>query len=64
MGGRNIGRSILGETDDRPKDMQVDLFAYKQTELVEELKALDVMAMTPMDALNALFTLREKARKI
>ena len=64
VGGNNIGRSILGETDEKPKDMQMDLFAYKQTELVEELKALDVMAMTPMDALNQLFMLREKARKI
>ena len=64
IGGNNIGRSILGETDEKPKDMQMDLFAYKQTELVEELKQLDVMAMTPMDALNRLFLLREKARQI
>ena len=64
VGGNNIGRSILGETDEKPKDMQMDLFAYKQTELVEELKQLDVMAMTPMDALNQLFMLREKARQL
>ena len=64
VGGNNIGRSILGETDEKPKDMQMDLFAYKQTELVEELKQLDVMAMTPMDALNRLFMLREKARQL
>ena len=32
--------------------------------LVEELRALDVNSMTPMDALNALFQLREKARNI
>ena len=64
IGGGNIGRSILGENEEKHENRQVDLFAYRQTELVEELKALDVMAMTPMDALNRLFTLREKARKI
>jgi len=30
---------------------------------VEEIRALDVMAMTPIDALNTLFALREKARR-
>ena len=33
-------------------------------DLVEEVRALDVNSMTPMDALNALFRLREKARNI
>ena len=32
-------------------------------DLVEEIRALDVMAMTPIEALNTLFTLREKARR-
>ncbi len=64
VGGGNIGKSILGENDGKRENRQVDLFAYRQTELVEELKSLDVMAMTPMDALNRLFTLREKARKL
>ena len=32
-------------------------------DLVEELRDLDVMAMTPIDALNTLFRLQEKARR-
>ncbi len=64
VGGNNIGRSILGENDPQRESRQVDLFAYRQTELVEEIKAPDVMAMTPMDALNRLFLLREKARQL
>ncbi len=64
VGGNNIGRSILGEDQkDRPGE-QVDLFAFRQTEFIEEIKAIDVMALTPMDAINQLFLLREKARKL
>ena len=31
-------------------------------DLVEEIRKLDVMSMTPIEAMNTLFTLREKAR--
>lgn len=64
VGGGNIGRSILGENEPEREAEQVDLFAYRQTELIEELKRLDVNALTPMDAINQLFLLREKARKL
>ncbi len=43
---------------------QTDMFHMKQDELVEELQALDVLAITPMEALNTLFRLREKARRL
>ena len=42
----------------------MDLFEYKKTEIIQELQELDVMALTPIDAMNRLFLLREKARKI
>ena len=58
----SIGQNILGNEDDRsPK--QVNLFESPAMDLVEELKSLDVMAMTPIDAMNALFVLQEKARR-
>ena len=57
-----ISQNIL-ETK-KKKDRQVDLFHLAHDELVEELQALDVNAMTPMDALNHLYRLREKARKL
>ena len=57
-----ISQNIL-ETK-KKKDRQTDLFHLKHDELVEELQALDVNAMTPMDALNHLYRLREKARKL
>lgn len=57
-----IGQNILGTDQDKaPK--QVNLFEAPAMDLVEELRTLDVMAMTPIDALNTLFALREKARR-
>ena len=39
------------------------MFEAPAMDLVEEIRALDVMSMTPIEALNILFTLKEKARK-
>ena len=59
-----IGQNILGEESTLRKNEQMDLFEYKKDEIIQELQQLDVMAITPMDAMNRLFLLREKARKI
>ena len=59
-----IGQNILGgDNAGRPSE-QVDMFDYKKTELINELQRIDVMALTPMDAINTLFLLREKARTL
>jgi DNA mismatch repair protein MutS len=57
-----ISQNIL-ETK-KKKDRQTDLFHLKHDELIAELQGLEVNAMTPMDALNLLYRLREKARKL
>ena len=59
-----IGQNILGEDNNNRMNEQVDLFEYRKTEIIQELQELDIMALTPMDAINRLFLLREKARKI
>ncbi len=59
-----IGQNILGEEKETRKNEQVDLFEYQKTEIINELQQIDVMALTPMDAINKLFLLREKARKL
>ena len=59
----SIGANIL-EQNREEKQMQVGLADYAFVDLVEELRTLDVNAMTPLDALNALFMLREKARNV
>jgi len=58
----SIGQSIL--SDKGGKNKQVSLTNYEATELVEEIRALDVLALSPMEALNTLFTISEKARRI
>ena len=47
-------------------DGQMDLFQYAvtqaaQDEILEELKKLDVQSMTPIEALNVLYSLKQKA---
>ena len=59
-----IGQNILGENKEPRMNEQLDLFEYKKIEIIQELQDLDVMALTPIDAMNRLFLLREKARKI
>ncbi|MBR5804979.1 MAG: DNA mismatch repair protein MutS, partial [Clostridia bacterium] len=59
-----IGQNILGEETEPRKNEQLDLFEYRKDEIIQELQAIDVMALTPMDAMNKLFLLKEKARKV
>ena len=60
---KGIGQNILEDNADRPAE-QVDIFDFERTEIINELQSIDVMALTPMDAINKLFLLREKARKL
>ena len=43
---------------------QVDLFGYKAGEIAEEIRKLDIMEMTPIDALNYLYKLKSKVEKV
>ena len=58
-----IGKGIL-EKGRAGKKQQMHLFDTGKTELVEEIAAMDVLSMNPMEALNALFLLRERARTL
>ena len=57
-----ISQNILEQK--KKANRQTDLFHLEQDVLMEELKNLDVLSITPMDALNTLFRLREKARRL
>ena len=57
-----ISSNILEKKKKEAK--QVDLFHMAQDDLIEEIQNLDVLSITPMDALNILFRIREKARKL
>ncbi len=58
----SISSNILEKK--KKQERQTDLFHLAQDELIEELQNLDVLSVTPMDALNILYRLREKARRI
>ena len=59
----SIGKNILSTDQDR-MPQQVNLFDSPAMDLIEEIRSIDVMSMTPIDALNQLFMLKEKARRI
>lgn len=59
-----IGQNILGESSPTKENQQQDLFDYQKMEIIQELQEIDVMTLTPIDAMNKLFLLREKAKKI
>lgn len=63
QGNNSIGQNILGSKHNK-KNEQVQLQDFSKTEFIEEVRALDVLAMTPMDALNKLFLLKEKAMRL
>ena len=58
----NLGKNILD--DHKAKDRQLGMLDFKPMELCQEIAALDVVSMTPIDALNKLFELNEKAKRI
>ena len=60
---QSIGANIL-EKQLQTQGMQVQMFDTGQSALLEELQNLDVNAMTPMDALQLLYNLKERARTI
>ena len=59
----SIGKSILDKRKNAG-NKQVSMVEFKPMELVEEISRLDVVSMTPIEALNKLFELNEKARRI
>ena len=64
---RDINQKAIGATlldDPKPKGGQMDFMAVPYIELANELAAIDVNSMTPMDALNTLYRIVEKAKLI
>ena len=58
----NLGQNIL--EGQKTKDRQLGLTDFQPMELVQQIAQLDVVGMTPIDALNKLFELNEKAKRI
>ena len=58
-----IGKNILDKRKNAG-NRQVGLTDYRPMELIEQLREIDVMGLTPVEALNLLFKLTEQARRI
>ncbi|MDY5219150.1 MAG: DNA mismatch repair protein MutS [Eubacteriales bacterium] len=58
----SIGKSILEKK--KAPDRQLGILDFKPMELVQEIAELDVVSMTPIEALNKLFEINEKAKRI
>ena len=63
MSDQGLGQSILNPKGKR-KNEQESILGFTRTEFIEEMQQLDVLSMTPMDALNRLFVLKEEALKL
>jgi hypothetical protein len=61
---RDLGRDVkFGAPAPKPRVVQLPLFASIPDPIVEQLKLLDVEAMTPLEALVELAALKKKAAK-
>ncbi len=58
----SIGRSIIEKR--KVADRQLGFMDFKPMELVQEIAEMDVVSMTPIEALNKLYELNEKAKRI
>jgi len=58
----SIGQSILN--GGKNKDRQLGILDFGPMEFVQELAQTDVVSMTPIEALNKLFEIVERAKRI
>ncbi|MGI5884229.1 MAG: DNA mismatch repair protein MutS [Candidatus Spyradocola sp.] len=61
VNGETIGKNILGG---EKADKQISLMEYGAVDFAQEVANLDMDSLSPREALNLLYVLREKARKI
>ncbi len=61
----NINRKQKKEIKENKKAYggQFDLFNYKSGEIAEEIRKVDINAMTPVDAMNFLYRMKNKVEK-
>ncbi|MDR2656415.1 MAG: DNA mismatch repair protein MutS [Oscillospiraceae bacterium] len=62
-GGAGIGRSILEKNKTQARS-QLAIGESERAALIDDLRALDVMSMNPIEALNTLFKIHERAKNV
>ncbi|KNF08923.1 DNA mismatch repair protein MutS [Gottschalkia purinilytica] len=62
---KNIEQEIaITESIIQNKDHQLDLFSTQENEIIKKLKNIDIMKVTPLDAINILYKLCEESKKL
>jgi DNA mismatch repair protein MutS len=59
-----VTTSLEAKDTQKPKAQQLNMFNFKDEELVEALREIDIMNITPIDAMNTLYKLVKKAKGI
>ncbi len=59
---KNISNQVKEKSDNL--DIQLDFMSIEKDNLIKELAELDIMSLTPMDAMNTLYNLCKDAKKI
>ena len=62
--GQDLTDAFSGQETENTGAVQMDLFSKKEHFFVEKLSKLDISKMTPLEALNYLNELRQKAKDI
>mgnify|MGYP003879451257 FL=1 len=60
----DMGVSFIEKRSEMFKSQQLDLFDIKKNEIIEKIKNLDIERLTPIDAINILYNLREELKEI
>ena len=57
-------RTVYVQDEDGKLGFRIIFDSMYDNELVEDIKNLDILNMTPLDAMNALYNLQSKAKKL
>lgn len=58
-----VALSTSAKTETRENTMQISLFDYKDSEIISDIKAIDILNITPIEAMNELYKLYKKITK-
>lgn len=58
----NLKEAAVSKVEEESSD--ITLFNYKENEIVAELKNIDIMNMTPLESINYLYKLCQRAKKM
>ncbi len=58
----NLKEAAVSKVEE--ESLEITLFNYKENEIVAELKNIDIMNMTPLESINYLYKLCQRAKKM